>query len=108
MNRYALSFLNRQHSTNIQYAIENIQSLEGGECILIQSFYHKMQKNNCNGTTVFEPPFIMVVWNLPLTRPGKAAWYGRPAHSPEYLAQRADRRDQRSNKTTGSQEMTLR
>jgi len=31
MNRYALSFLNRQHSTNIQYAIENIQSLEYGD-----------------------------------------------------------------------------
>jgi hypothetical protein len=29
MNRYALSFLNRQHSTNIQYAIENIQLLRG-------------------------------------------------------------------------------
>jgi hypothetical protein len=39
MNRYALSFLNRQHSTNIQYAIENIQSLEGdGESLSIVSW----------------------------------------------------------------------
>ncbi len=55
MNRYALSFLNRsfdpealdgQHSTTIQYSIENIQSLEDGERISIQFFCHKMHKNN--------------------------------------------------------------
>jgi len=32
MNCYALSFLNRQHSTNIQYSIDNIQSMEDGAC----------------------------------------------------------------------------
>ncbi len=44
MNRYALSFLNRQHSTNIQYTIENIQSLKDGECIPIQFFATKCIK----------------------------------------------------------------
>jgi hypothetical protein len=44
MNRYALYFLIRQHYTNIQYSIKNIQSLEDGERIPIQFFTTKCTK----------------------------------------------------------------
>jgi hypothetical protein len=39
-------FLNGKNSLNIQYSIENIQSLQDSENIPIQFFCHKMHKNN--------------------------------------------------------------
>ena len=65
MNRYALSILNWQHSTNIQYAIENNQSLEDGECIPYNFFTTKSKCTKIITKVNSMEAFDVFYWRCP-------------------------------------------